>query len=237
MADQTGLTLEHTPATPSPSLFSLAGKHVLITGATRGIGSACALALAQAGARCCLVVRPGHEGDAGSHPALKALKGTSTDHTTIEADLSDMEQVGSAFGRALRAMDERIDILVNCGGIQRRHPAVDFPLSDWQEVIDVNLNSVFILCQAAGRHMLPRRQGKIINFCSLLSEQGGLTVPAYAASKAAVANITRSLSNEWAKHNVNVNGITPGMYAVDENRMASRLTDVLLSHQDTSLQT
>lgn len=206
-------TLEATPSIAAPSLFSLEGKNVLITGATRGIGASCALALAQSGARCCLVVRPGHGHSSEDHPALQPLKHTSARHAIVETDLSDMSQVSTTFDRALGVMDGKIDVLVNCGGIQRRHPAVDFPLSDWQEVIDVNLNSVFLLCQAAGRHMVPRRQGKIINFCSLLSEQGGLTVPAYAASKAAVANITRSLSNEWSKHNVNVNGITPGKFA------------------------
>lgn len=85
------------------------------------------------------------------------------------------------------------------------------------QVINVNLKSVFLLCQAAGRHMVPRRSGKIVNFCSLLSFQGGLRVPAYAASKAAVSNITKSLSNEWSQHNVQVNGIAPGYIATDMN--------------------
>ena len=195
----------------APSLFDLKGKHALITGATRGIGAACALALAQASVRCCLVVRPGTE----AANVLKPLPGTN--HTTVEADLSDMKQVKSVFDRALPLLEGEIDILVNCGGIQRRNPAVDFAEEDWNDVINVNLNSVFFLCQSAGKHMIAKRQGKIINFCSLLSYQGGLTVPAYASAKAAVANLTRSLSNEWSKHNVNVNGITPGYIATDMN--------------------
>lgn len=195
----------------APNLFNLQGKHALITGATRGIGAACALALAQAGVRCCLVVRPGTEASS----VLKPLPGTN--HTTVEADLSDMKQVKSVFDRALPLLEGKIDILINCGGIQRRNPAVDFAEEDWNDVINVNLNSVFFLCQSAGKHMIPKRQGKIINFCSLLSYQGGLTVPAYASAKAAVANLTRSLSNEWSKHNVNVNGITPGYIATDMN--------------------
>lgn len=216
MATQTSATpsLDPTPSInqqAAPNLFNVEGKHALITGATRGIGASCALALAQAGVRCSLVVRPGTNSDS----VLKNLPGKG--HSTVEADLSDMKQVKSIFESALHLLDGKIDILINCGGIQRRNPAVDFLEEDWNEVINVNLNSVFFLCQAAGKHMIPNRQGKIINFCSLLSEQGGLTVPAYASAKAAVANLTRSLSNEWSKHNINVNGITPGYIATDMN--------------------
>ncbi|CAO1635709.1 unnamed protein product [Parajaminaea phylloscopi] len=204
----------------APNLFSLEGKHALITGGTRGIGAACALALAQAGASVCLAVRPGT--DVKSLPSFAALPNNSASgqaHAAVECDLADMESVKAVFDRALatKEMDGRIDILVNCGGIQRRHPSVDFPESDWDEVLNVNLKSVFLLCQAAGRHMVARKQGKIINFGSLLTFQGGLTVPAYAASKGAVGQLVKSLANEWARHNVQVNGIAPGYIATDMN--------------------
>lgn len=124
--------------TPAPSLFSLKDKHALVTGGTRGIGAACALALAQAGASVCLAVRPGVAA-LESHPALQPLSAYTSAtqrHVAVECDLSDMDSVKGLFDRALQTseMDGRVDILVNCGGIQRRHPAVDFPEEDWDEV-------------------------------------------------------------------------------------------------------
>lgn len=213
---------DDTPSIPSLDLFSLKGKHVLLTGGTRGIGAACALALAQAGASICLAVRPPCEDGATSHPALAALPSNvapNQQHTAVPCDLSDLSSVRSLFTRALStpAMSGSIDIVVACGGIQRRHPSTDFPLEDWQEVLDVNLTSVFLLAQEAGKHMIPRRTGKVILFGSLLTFQGGLTVPAYAASKGAIGQLTKSLSNEWAKHNVQVNAIAPGYIATDMN--------------------
>lgn len=211
-----------TPAVNSLSLFDLSGQTCLLTGGTRGIGQACAVALVQAGASVILAVRPGSN-SAGSHPALQPLlqvasQAVGQKHSTVEADLSDMQQVKTLFDRALaQSPTGVVDILVNCGGIQRRHPSTDFPEEDWDEVLNVNLKSVFLLCQSAGRHMIPRRHGKIINFASLLTFQGGLTVPAYAAAKGAVGQITKSLSNEWSKHNVNVNAIAPGYIATDMN--------------------
>ena len=117
----------------------------------------------------------------------------------------------------------KISILLNCGGIQRRHPAHQFPDEDWDEVLQVNLSTVFTLCRDVGAHMLLRevdstgRRGAIINVASLLSFQGGLTVPAYAASKGGVAQLTKALSNEWASKGINVNAIAPGYIATDMN--------------------
>jgi len=135
----------------------------------------------------------------------------------VHCDLSDIAAVKTVFQSALEAMGGRIHVLVNCAGIQRRSPCVDFPEKDWDDVIDVNLKSVWLLSQAAGRHMVPLREGKIINFCSLLTYQGGFTVPAYAAAKGALGQVTKALSNEWSQHNVQVNGIVPGYIATEMN--------------------
>ncbi|KAM6503437.1 hypothetical protein JOM56_000380 [Amanita muscaria] len=114
-------------------------------------------------------------------------------------------------------MGGQIHILVNSAGIQRRSPSLDFSEEDWDKVLDVNLKSIWLLSQAAGRHMVPLGRGKIINMCSLLTFQGGITVPAYAAAKGAVGQLTKALSNEWSQHNVQVNGICPGYIATDMN--------------------
>ena len=118
----------------------------------------------------------------------------------------------------------RIDILLNCGGIQRRHPSHEFPSDDWNEVLQVNLTTVFTLCRDVGAHMLAQephlttgKRGSIINVASLLSFQGGITVPAYAASKGGVAQLTKALSNEWASKGITVNGIAPGYIVTEMN--------------------
>lgn len=132
----------------------------------------------------------------------------------------------------------RIHILLNCGGIQRRHPAHQFPDDDWQAVLQVNLSSVFTLCRDVGAHMLAQepdlplnRRGSIINVASLLSFQGGITVPAYSASKGGVAQLTKALSNEWSSKGVTVNAIAPGYIATEMNTALindeSRATSIL----------
>lgn len=135
----TSVSLDSTPSlqeVQAPSLFSVSGKHALVTGATRGIGASVALALAQGGASCCLVVRPGNSNNA-RHPALEPLPqnvAPGQKHSVVEADLADNTQVKAVFEKALQQMDNRIDILINCGGIQRRKPATDFLEEDWDEV-------------------------------------------------------------------------------------------------------
>ncbi|CAL1699104.1 unnamed protein product [Somion occarium] len=209
--------MDPTPSVPTPQLFSLIGQNVLITGATRGIGAACALALAEAGASICLVQRPGSS-NLETYNAIKALPGDGDRVVKIvECDVSDMASVRALFGKALDVMGGEIHVLVNCAGIQRRSPATEFSEQDWDDVLDVNLKACWLLSQAAGKHMVPRRRGKIINFCSLLTYQGGLTVPAYAAAKGALGQLTKALSNEWSKENVQVNGIVPGYIATDMN--------------------
>jgi len=206
--------MDPSPNVLSPQLFSLAGQNVLITGATRGIGAACALALAQAGASICLVQRESQIQNLETFNFIKAL-GSKVE--IVHCDLGDLDAVKGVFKKALDVMGGQIHCLVNCAGIQRRSPAVDFSESDWDDVLNVNLKSVWLLSQAAGQHMVPLRRGKIINFGSLLTFQGGLTVPAYAAAKGAMGQLTKALSNEWSAHNVQVNAICPGYIATDMN--------------------
>jgi 2-deoxy-D-gluconate 3-dehydrogenase len=160
----------------------------------------------------CLVQRD--ELNTATLDAIRALGGKVE---LILCDLRDHTAIKNVFPTALEKMGGEIDILVNCAGIQRRAPAVEFKEEDWDDVIAVNLKTCWLLCQAAGQHMIPRRRGKIINFGSLLTFQGGITVPAYAAAKGGLGQLTKALSNEWSKDNVQVNAICPGYIATDMN--------------------
>lgn len=135
----------------------------------------------------------------------------------IAADLSNRDEVR----RLVEAAEEQagpIHILVNNAGAIRRHPAAEFPLSDWDFVMETNLNAVFQLCQSFGKRMIQQGGGKIVNMASLLSFSGGVTVPAYTASKHAIAGLTKALANEWACHNVQVNAIAPGYFRTDNTQ-------------------
>ncbi|MFA1819988.1 glucose 1-dehydrogenase [Virgibacillus oceani] len=192
-------------------LFSLKGKVAAITGATRGIGRTLAIALAGAGADIVLLQR-----DASQLHVKEEIETLGRNCEIIPCDLFDMEQVKRAVPSAIEVYG-KLDILVNNAGIQRRSPAVDFSEEDWDDVINVNLKTVWMLSQKAGQHMVTRKSGKIINIASLNSYQGGITIPAYASAKGAVAQLTKALSNEWAEHQVNVNAIVPGYIATDMN--------------------
>lgn len=194
------------------SLFDLTGRVAAITGATRGIGRAMALALARAGADIALLQR-----NPDNKEMQLEIEAIGRSCEIIPCDLEIEEQVTAAIPRVVEQFSH-IDILVNNGGIQRRAPSVDFTMEDWDAVIGINLKAVWILCQQAGRSMIPRRSGKIINVASLLSYQGGINVPAYASAKGGVAQLTKALSNEWARHQVNVNAIVPGYIATDMNK-------------------
>lgn len=193
--------------------FSLTGKTALVTGASRGLGRALAEALAQAGADVVCVSTKRH----GTDETAAAIRALGRTAWQLEADLADRTQ---ALALAERAQSEAgdIHILVNNAGTIRRYPATDFPLDEWDAVLHTNLDSVFVLCQALGRQMVERKSGKIINVASLLSFSGGITVPAYTASKHAVAGLTKALANEWGKHNVQVNGIAPGYFKTDNTQ-------------------
>ncbi|KAK0612346.1 hypothetical protein B0T17DRAFT_543332 [Bombardia bombarda] len=199
-------------------MFSLEGHTAVITGGTRGIGQAVAIGLAEAGADILLVQR-----DVTSTATLNAIQALGRKATIYTADLSSAADVAKLVPKIL-ADGHQIRILVNCAGIQRRHPCESFPDSDFNEVIQVNLNTVFTLCRDVGAHMLDLepspvtgRKGSIVNFASLLTFQGGLTVPAYAASKGAVGQLTKSLANEWTSRGITVNAIAPGYIETDMN--------------------
>ena len=135
----------------------------------------------------------------------------------VQAGLGSREQTLACFRSCMELLGGDLDILVNAHGIQRRHQPEEFPLSDWDDVISVNLSSVFVLCQEAGRVMLPKGRGKIINIASMISFFGGQTIPAYAASKGGVAQLTKALSNDWAGKGIQINAIAPGYMATDMN--------------------
>ena len=196
-------------------LFRLDGKVALVTGAAAGIGAAIALALAEAGAD---VACHGNTRPADATAAF--VKAQNRKGAALSGDLADRATPARLVAEVLERFG-RIDILINNAGIIRRAPAVDHADEDWDAVLNVNLTSVFSLCKLAGKHLLEQGSGKIVNIASLLSFQGGVNVPGYAAAKGGLANLTRALANEWAARGVNVNAIAPG-YIETDNTVALR---------------
>lgn len=190
--------------------FNLEGKVALVTGAGRGLGLGMAVALAEAGADIAGLYNSNYQ------EAETAVTALGRRFYPVQCDLSTassadvdgvVKQVQQEFGR--------LDILVNNAGIIRRAPATEYSEEDWQAVLQVNLNALFYLSQAAGRIMIDQGGGKIINVASMLSFQGGILVPAYTAAKSAVSGVTKALANEWAGHGVTVNAIAPGYMETD----------------------
>jgi 2-deoxy-D-gluconate 3-dehydrogenase len=198
--------------------FALDGRTALVTGARDGIGRACALALADAGAD---LVLWGHHDNLDETASEVEVRGAKV--RTVVADLADPEVIRSAAERVLA--DGDVHVLVNNAGIIRRGPALQMPDDDWNDVLQVNLNSVFLLSRLFGGPMCERGSGKIINVASMLSFQGGINVTSYAVSKHAVAGLTRALANEWAPLGVNVNAVAPG-YVATANTAALRANAV-----------
>jgi len=188
--------------------FKLDGKIAIVTGASSGLGQSIAIALAEAGADVACHCRT--IGQAAE--TVAQIAGIGRKAVEVVGDMAYKEAPGKVVDAVISEFG-RIDILINNAGMIRRSPAVEFSEADWAGVIDVNLSSVFRLSQAAGRHMIGQGSGKIVNIASLLSFQGGVTVPAYTASKSGVAGLTKALANEWAKHDINVNAIAPGYMA------------------------
>ena len=185
--------------------FRLDNKVALITGAASGLGAAIATALAQAGAQVAV-----HGNRRAAEETAEAIGEKAA---AFQADLSHTASPESLFGRVIERFG-RVDILINNAGTIHRDAAVDTSLDSWQQVLQVNLTSVFQLSQLAARDMIGRESGgKIVNIASLLSFQGGIRVPAYAASKGGVAQLTKALANEWAPKNIQVNAIAPGYFA------------------------
>jgi 2-deoxy-D-gluconate 3-dehydrogenase len=187
--------------------FRLTGRTAIVTGCNTGLGQGMAIALAQAGAD---IVGVNQSATPETMAQVQALGRKFLD---IQQDLSDTSALPGIVEKAL-ALNGRIDILVNNAGIIRREDAINFSESDWDDVVNLNLKNVFFLAQAAARQFIAQGTGgKIVNIASMLSFQGGVRVPSYAASKSGVLGITRALANEWAKHGINVNAIAPGYMA------------------------
>lgn len=191
-------------------LFNLKDKVAVVTGGSRGIGKGIAVGLAEAGANIAIIQRSDNE------ETKKEIEALGVKCEIFKCDLTNINDVHMILSVINDQMGS-VDILVNNAGIQKRHPAVDFPEEDWDAVIDVNLKAVWILCQEAGKIMAKQGSGKIINIASLLSFQGGVFVPAYAAAKGAVGQLTKALANEWSSLGINVNAIVPGYIATEMN--------------------
>ena len=191
-------------------MFDLTGKKALVTGGSRGIGRALAEGLLEAGADTAIV----GVSDRVHTTAQELTESTSRKVVAIQADLSQRDEVQRTIDETVSALGT-LDILVVNHGIQRRHPAFDFPIEDFDDIIETNLTSVFLLDQLAGRLMKDKGRGRIINIASMMSFAGGIYVPAYAASKGGVAQMTKSFSNEWAAHGITVNAIAPGYIETD----------------------
>ena len=192
-------------------LFNLTGKVAVVTGTNRGIGQDIAIGLAEAGADIALIQR--NTNDLQTKHQIEEL-GQKVE--VFQCDLANADEIRKVIPKIIQSFGN-IDILVNNAGIQRRNPSELFTEQDWDDVLNINLKSTFLLSQEVGRIMLQQGKGKIINIASLLSFQGGINVPAYAAAKGGVAQLTKALSNEWASKGINVNAIAPGYIATDMN--------------------
>ena len=187
-------------------LFKLDGRIALVTGASRGLGQSMALGLAEAGAD---IVAVSSSGGCQEIEALVCETGRKFWSFTC-----DLGQPAERVGLIDRVVEQtgRLDILVNNAGISHRHPPEEYPLSEWYQLLEVHLSASFDLSQQAAKHMLPRGRGKIINIGSVMTFEGGLNIPAYAAAKHGLAGLTKSLGNSWGKRGINVNCICPGYF-------------------------
>ena len=207
-------------------MFSLKGKVAIVTGANTGLGQGMCVALAQAGADIVGVARRDCD------ETKKLVEEAGSSFLQVKADLSSMEPIDIIIKSAVECYGH-IDILVNNAGIIKRNDAIDYTEEDWDSVVFLNQKFTFFLFQAAAKQFIAQNSGgKIINIASMLSYQGGIRVPSYTASKSAVLGLTRAMANEWAKYNINVNGIAPGYMATNNTkalRSAEDRSDEMLS--------
>jgi len=192
-------------------LFNLTGKTALVTGCNKGIGMAMAIGLAEAGAG---IIGVSANMPLSGSEIEKSITSLGRSFKPYQCDFSDRASLKNFIGK-VTAENSRIDILVNNAGMILRNPAAEHSDEFWDKVIDVNLNAQFILSREIGKKMIEQGSGKIIFTASLLSFQGGINVPGYAASKGAIASLVKALANEWASKGINVNGIAPGYIATD----------------------
>jgi 2-dehydro-3-deoxy-D-gluconate 5-dehydrogenase len=194
--------------------FSVEGKLALVSGCSRGIGKAMAIGLAQAGAN---IIGVSHSMPASGSDIEKEVTAAGKKFYPYKCDFSNRDSLYS-FIEKVKADHPQIDILVNNAGNIMRKPVAEHPDEYWDAIIDINLNSQFILTREIGKRMIEKKKGKIIFTASLLSFQGGINVPGYAASKGAIASLIKAFANEWASLGVNVNGIAPGYIATDNTQ-------------------
>lgn len=185
--------------------FNIDGNKAIVTGGASGLAHSMAEGLLQAGVEVVIMDLSSKLPD-----VIREFQDQGYKANGIIVNLGDRKQMAHAFKEAMEILDNRLDILIPAAGIQKRNKSELFSLEDWDNVININLSAVFAICQLAGNIMLQQKHGKIINIASMLSFFGGYTVPAYAASKGGVAQLTKALSNEWASQGINVNAIAPG---------------------------
>lgn len=193
-------------------LFDLTGKTAIVTGATRGLGQGMAIALAKAGANIVGI------GQSSLETTQKAIEDLGGEFLGINANLTTLDKVQEIIDKT-KSKFGKIDILVNNAGTIRREDAINYKEDDWDDILNLNLKTLFFLSQAVAKEMINQKTGgKIINIASMLSYQGGIRVPAYTASKSGVKGLTKALANEWAKYKINVNAIAPGYMATDNTK-------------------
>lgn len=185
--------------------FSLAGKKAIVVGGAGDLGKAMVEAILQAGAQAVVI-----DIDNRLFEICERFKDKGFDVSPIKADISKIAEIKNSYDTALQILGGKLDILINSAGIQRRYPSENFPDEEWQKVISINLDATFYYCKYAGNTMLDNGGGKIVNVASIMSYLGGITIPAYAASKGGVAQLTKALSNDWAAKGICVNAIAPG---------------------------
>lgn len=198
----------------SNSLFDIKGKVALITGSTHGLGMAMAKGLGQAGAT---IVVNGNSSQQKIDDAVAALKSEGINAVGYKFNVTEEQEVKAAVAK-IESEVGPIDILINNAGIIKRIPLIDMEVADFKEVIDIDLVSPFIVSKHVAKGMIERRQGKIINICSMMSELGRNTVGAYAAAKGGLKMLTKNMATEWAKYNVQINGIGPGYFATEQTK-------------------